>query len=125
MKSEEGATLKVPLVDDRRLSEGDILNPRSSERQKPSTSHSQPVSPHTGRTNHDPSPTPSSSSETSSLVEQVSTNRPPPLPCTIGEKVSHMEGVALSFSGYVCSLYLPPHDTGDGGDSQWVQNWSG
>ena len=121
MKSEEeGATLKVPLkvplVDDRRLSEGNILDTGSSKRQKPLTSRSQPVSPHTERSNRtkrDPSPTPSSSSETSSLVEQVSASRPPPLPCTVGEKVSsvsHMEGVASCPSLYVCSLYHP-HDT--------------
>ena len=97
VKSEDGVTLKVPLVDDRRLSEGNITDPGSSKRQKPLTSRSQPVSPHTERSNRtkrDPSPTPSSSSETSSLVEQVSASRPPPLPCTVGEKVnsaSHME----------------------------------
>ena len=94
LKSEEGATLKVPLMDDRRLSEGDILNVKSSKRHKPSSSshsRSQPVSPHAERSNRnkrDPSPTPSSSSETSSLVEQATASRPPPPPCTLGEKVS-------------------------------------
>ena len=92
LKSEDGILLKVP--DDRRLSEGDILNPKSSKgHHKPLTSRSQPVSPHTERSHkakRDPSPTPSSSSETSSLVEGASATRPPPPPCSIGEKVASL-----------------------------------
>ena len=93
LKSEEGATLKVPLLDDQRLSESDAFNPKAFKKQKPSSSRSQPVDPHaerSRRTKRDPSPTPSSSSETSSLPEQATgaTSRPPPPPCSMGEKVS-------------------------------------
>ncbi len=110
VKSEDGILLKVP--DDRRLSEGDILDPKSSKGHHKPISRSQPVSPHTERSHkakRDPSPTPSSSSETSSLVEGASASRPPPPPCSIGEKVassfiSHMAQVASGISLLSLSL---------------------
>ena len=101
------------------MSEGDILDPKSSKRQKPSStphSRSQPVSPHTERSSRnkrDPSPTPSSSSETSSLVEQATaSSRPPPPPCTVGEKVrqtlSNRESEALLSLSLSLSLFPLP-----------------
>ena len=115
LKSEDGILLKVTAPDDRRLSEGDILDPKSSKgHHKPLTSRSQPVSPHTERSHkakRDPSPTPSSSSDTSSLVEGASAIRPPPPPCSIGEKVgriftSHMTRVGGETNAFSLSLSL-------------------